>query len=494
MPDRARTGALRGAAAYTRRQVLRYTAAASGALAGATLLRAPAFAAPVVQNGVITVYFQINWQQAWNDVAIKLCQEFTDQNFNAKHKGVRAIPQPWGNASGVIAQVLAGDPQAPAVVSSCCGDFPIALPMLERLDPWLQQDNLPRTLWSQGQLLTYQEPDGLYGVPAYTACQPLIYNQSLFDELGLKYPDPDWDYIEAEKIWRQLAGKSPKGHWRYASTIELQPGGFDAYPFMFHGWGQPEGQMDITHTKALFDTPKAIACGEWWYSLVWDKVFINRFGTGYPGGAAAMANDAVAMYQSAGNMLFEAVMNLRGLKWDVVPMPYWPAGRATNVQVDYYGMNATYPNKELAWELWKFVAASEATNRFLISTTLSFPNLMSMWDEWVAIVNAAAPATRGKQLQWWVDAAQKGYGYGQQFWKYNDAQAENIIGNIATKIWNHQMDVAEGFRLITQQVNAFEAIAAGTQAQQAALQKQDASLALSLFPRPVLGLHTLPGE
>ncbi len=474
--------------ALTRRQALRYTAIAAGAAAAGGLVSVPASAAPRNNDPVITVNFQINWQQAWNDEAIRLCQQYTDENFNATHKGVRAIPQPWGNASGVLAQVLAGDSSAPAVVSSCCGDFPIALPMLERLDPWLQQDNLPRSLWSQGQLLTYQEPSGLYGVPAYTACQPLIYNQTLFDDLGLKYPDPEWDYTEAEAIWRSLAGKLPNGSWRYASTIELQPSGFDAWPFMFHGWGQADGQMDPTHTKALFSTPQALACGQWWYPLVWDKVFINRFngfGNGYDG-AAAMAHGLVGMYQSAGNMLFEAVVNLRNVKWDVIPMPHWPAGRATNVQVDYYGMNANYPNKDLAWELWKFVAASQGTNRFLVSTTLSFPNLMSMWPEWEAIVNAAAPATRGKQLKWWGDAAIKGYGYGQQFWRYEDSQAEGIIGNIATQIWNKQMDVVEGFNQITKQIDAFEAVGAQTQAK---LNTEEAAIAKVLSSVSV-GPHT----
>jgi ABC-type glycerol-3-phosphate transport system substrate-binding protein len=473
-------------AGWTRRQVLQSTLAASGGLILSGGLGSPAAAAPAVADPILKPYFQINWQAGWNSTAQKFCQEYTDSNLNAQHKGVQAQVINWGNASGVLAQQLANDPTTPWVVSSCCGDFPVALPMLERLDPWLERDNIPRSNWSQGQLLTYQEPDGLYGVPAYTACQPLIYNQDLFDQLGLKYPDPDWDYIEAERIWRSLAGQTPHGQWRYATTIELQPGGFDAYPFMFHGWGQAEGQMDITHSKALFDTPQAIACGTWWYNLGWDKVFINRFngfGHGWSG-AQAMANGAVGMYQSAGYMLYEALAFLRGVRWDVIPMPYWPTGRATNVQVDYYGMNKYAPNKELAWELWKFVN-SEATNRFLIKLTFSFPNLMSMWDEWETIVQNTAPVTRTKQIHWWADAAIKGYGFGQQFWKYFDGQAEGLISNVANQIWSHQMDVAEGFSQITKQVNALEASAPAMIASQSWTESMDKVLEHTLFPHPV---------
>ena len=449
--------ALGGAARATRRQAIRGGVAAAGALTGlSALLRAPALAAPGVAAPAITVYFQINWQQSWNAEAQRLTQEYVDANFNAQHKGVRAMPLSWGNASNVLSQVLAGDSTAPAVVSSCCGDFAVALPMLEKLNPLLQQDNLPTSTWSVGQLITYQEPDGLYGVPAYTACQPLIYSQSLFDNLGLPYPDPNWDYLEATKVWRSLAGQNHQGNWRYATTFQWYPSSFDGSVFLLKGFGGE--YMDATHTNCLINSPASIRAGEWIYGNVWDKVIINRFGISGHGGASAIVADLVGMYQSAGNMLFEAVEQIGNkLKWDVLPMPSWPVQRGTNVQVDYYGMNAHYPNKELAWELFKFVAASQDTNRYLIRTTLSFPNLMSMWDEWETLVQQAAPITRTKALHWWADAARQGYGYGHEFWKYNDTIVEGIVGQTMQQIWNRQLSVVAGFNQIAHEVNVQQA-------------------------------------
>ena len=335
----------------TRRSVLRGAAYTAAALAGAQTVVGPVAAAPTTASPVTTVYFQINWQQGWNKLASTLCQEYADQAFSSQHKGVRAIPLSWGGASNVLTQVLAGDKTAPAVVSSCCGDFNVALPMLAKLDPWLQRDNLSTNLWSQGQLITYQQPTGLYGVPAYTACQPLIYNQSLFDDLGLKYPDPAWDYTEATNTWRSIAGMNQQHQWRYATTFQWQPGNFDGSVFLLKGFGGEE--MDATHTRCLMDSEQSIAAGNWIYPLIWDKVIINRGGVSGHNGASAIVSDLVGMYQSAGNMLFEAVQEIgTKLKWDVLPMPSWPVRRATNVQVDYYAMNAHYPNQELAWELW----------------------------------------------------------------------------------------------------------------------------------------------
>ncbi len=449
----ARSGSMLG-----RRRLFHIGGAAAATMAASTLVgcRSTATAgnvAPQPAQPVTTVYFQINWQQGWNKTALELCQEFTDTNFNAQHKGVRAVPMPWGNASGVLAEVLAGNPQTPAVVSSCCGDFATAQPMLARLDPLLKQDNMPTSLWSEGQLVTYQMPDGLYGVPAYTACQPLIYSQSIFDELGLPYPDPGWDYQEATRIWTQLAGAIKNG-WRYATTMQFYPNNYDGQVYLHKGFG---GElMDATKTICLLDQAPAIRAGQWIYPLVWDKVIINRGGFSFSG-ATALRRGVCGMYQSAGDMLYDAVTNLgTAAKWDVIPMPSWPVRRGTNVQVDYYAVNAQYPDQNLAWELFKFVAAGKETNRFLIGATLSFPNLSSMWDEWMSIVRSAAPVTQNKHIEYWAEAAQQGYGYGHEFFLYDPTQALNAMSPILQQMWDNRLDPAQGYRMIAQQINALE--------------------------------------
>jgi ABC-type glycerol-3-phosphate transport system substrate-binding protein len=458
-----------GAAArgWTRRAALRQAAVGAGALMfTATRLQGLAAAAATRSSGVTTVYFQVNWQQSWDLTAQKLVQEYVDKTFNARHPGVRAIPTNQQSAAAVLAQVLAGDAQMPATVTSCCSDFAVARPMLAKLDPWLSADNLPKSLWSQGQLISFQEPGGLYAVPAYTAPQPLIYNKTLLNELGLKVPDPEWDYLEATAFWRQLAGTNRKGQHRYGTTFQWQPNSFDGSSFLLKGFGGEE--MDASHTRCLLDSPQSIAAGEWIYSQVWDKVIINRFGIPGYNGAGAIVADLVGMYQSAGNMLFEAVTEIGDrLQWDVLPMPRWPVRRATNVNVDYFGMNAHYPNQELAWELFKYVAANPEYQRFIISTTLMFPNLMSLWDEWEADINAAAPITRGKQLQWWPDAALRGYGYGREFWRYQPLETFQTMDNQMINIWNRQLSVVEGFTLIAKEVNELQSLGVAVDAQEA---------------------------
>ena len=459
---------------FGRRDLLRAGGTvAAAAVAGAALAgcssAASGSAAPQPAQTVTTIYFQINWQQSWNKTAQMLVQDFTDQNFNSANKGVRAVPLAWGNASGVLAQVLAGDPSAPAVVSSCCGDFPIAQPTLAALDPFLRQDNLQSSLWSTGQLVTYQLPNGLFGVPAYTACQPLIYDQAVFDDLGLSYPDPSWDHTQATQTWQALVADKGGVH-RYGTTMQFYPNNFDGQVFLQKGFGGD--LMDASKTTCVLDQAGALAAASWIYPLVWSKVIINRGGTGAANGATALLRGQSVMFQSAGNMLFEAVTVLGNhVKWDVIPMCAWPVQKGTNVNVDYYALNGAYPNQDLAWQLFKFVAAGEPMNRFLIGATLSFPNLTSMWPEWQALVNAAAPLTKDKHLEYWAEAAQQGYGYGREFFLYDGSAALNLMSPILQQMWDQKLDPVAGYAQITQQINALQRTAAAEAGQQAGMAK-----------------------
>ena len=110
-------------------------------------------------------------------------------------------------------------------------------------------------------------------------------------------------------------------------------------------------------------------------------------------------------------------------------------------------------------------------NRFLIGATLSFPNISAMWEEWQAIVNAAAPLTVGKHLEYWAQAAQQGYGYGREFFLYNGSAALNLMGPILQQMWDQKLTPQAGYAQITQQVNALQKTAAAEAGQTAAMAK-----------------------
>ena len=435
---------------YPRRLLLRW--AAGAALAGGAVGCARPAAAPAVAAPVLEVPFQLNVQGPSNTTVQTLVQEFVDRTFTARHRGVRPTYQPWGNIQGVIAAILAGN--GPYVISSCCYDFAPAIPFLAALDPWLKKDNLSATLWSSGQLQTFELGRGLFGVPAYTCVQPYFYRQDILDELGLAYPAPDWTAAEAAKLWTACAG-TKGGQRRYGASLATNAGDISPGFFLLEGFGG--AYLDPTRTKSLLDLPGSIAGIEYAAQLILGKVC--TFGDG--GINPMLASGQMVFSQGAGGALLWAVQNLgTSVKWDLVPYPRWPVRPASVVQVDFYGLNAQAPNQELAWELFKFATVEPAWTRFVMRLTLQQPALLSLWDEWEAAVRAAAPVLRNKAISWWKVGAREGWGYGIRFFKYQPDAAIAVFDQTWPKIWSRQLGVTAACRAIAQQVTAFEAAAA----------------------------------
>ncbi len=402
---------------------------------------------------VRTIPFQLNVQGPRNASVNALVQQYVDRNFNASHRGIRAVYEPWGNMPAVISAAVAG--AGPYVISGCCNDFATALPFLAPLDSFLRRDNIATDIWSTGQLQTFRQPAGLYGVPAYTAAQPYFYRQDILDELGLSYPDPNWTAADAAKLWKACVADKGGKH-RYGATLDVSPGFIGEGAFLLHGFGG--AFMDQTGTKCLFDLPGSIQGGQWAFDLIHGGVATNR--GHWPGGElAGMWLDACVFSEGAGGAMLSAVNNLGSkFKWDLIPYPRWPVRPATAVQIDFYGLNATVPpaDHDLAWELFRIATVDPGWTRYVMRLTLQQPALLSQWDEWETVVRAAAPVLRGKAIGYWKQAAVDGWGYGLQFFKYAPLQAFQIIATTWTQLWNRQIDVQTGFRSIAQQIDALE--------------------------------------
>ncbi len=460
----------------TRRAILRYALPTAASVAGA--LMAPSGSAmyadgqtPQRRGSTLVVPFQLYFPFTFTSTNQHLVQAFVDQYFNARHKGVRALWQPGGGMDTVVTTLLAGG-EVPWVVASCCGDWPIIAPFLEPLDPFFQRDNIsPTKLWTPNQLAQFQTPFGLLAVPEDAASQAYLYRQDVLDQLGLEYPDPDWSYRDAERIWSACTGTT-SGQHRYGATLPWNPGGPFPGLALFYGFGG--ALMSSDHTRCLLDTPSSLAAGEWAFPLIWDGIVTGGDGTPVQG----LANGTVVFSQGADPSLLWAVLNLRGVKWDFLPYPRWPVRLATVFQSNFYGLMSDLPNEELAWELFRFAAVDPAWSRYYMRLTMAPPGLNALLEEWVALVRQVAPALRTKALEYWVEPTLSDYAYDAfAFFKYQPSQAQQVISSTWTSIWNRQMSVSEGFRQITQQVNAIQASGA---VEQTAVQKEQIRITQAL--------------
>jgi ABC-type glycerol-3-phosphate transport system substrate-binding protein len=478
----------------TRRALGRYAAFAAGAAAMGGLRLPTALAAPTLSGGEIQILFQSNWQgSSWNTTAQKLCQAFVDSTFNSmpQYRGIRAVvvPNGQGAAGTIIGSALAAAPGIPDVVEDCCSDFPtyVSAGFLAPLNDQLKVDNINvYNLFIRGHLEALSEDGIIYALPSYDAPPTMYYRQDILDELGLGYPDPNWTYQDAEKIWRACtsvkAGSVRNGVTLYTG-VEME--------YLLRGWGTSE--MTPDRTVCLLDDPKAIAAGEWLYDLILSGVAGYRTDSGGLFGAKPQAVFAM----SGGWSLLPAAVNLRGVKWNILPMPRWPSGYSTTFDnIDFYGMYAGTKHPQAAWEFMRWITTQPDYTRFLMRVNLIGPALVSLWDEYEAIVKAAAPPLRDKDLFYIKEAALSGRAYPHLFFRYGFSQADNILNEWFGKIGAKQVSVAEGFTQAARQVNAWEQQALKYEQEQKALVRAIESTPVrpnSNYPAPsVTGIGVPP--
>jgi len=438
----------------SRRGALRTAALAAGALAGGSALAAcaatgagAAAARPASAGGVIDLSFQVQWNAPWNSTAQTLINQFVDQNFNARHKGVRATvwPAGAGGSDGIIAASLAGAP-TPDIIADCCSAIPqyIDSGWLLPLESYLQQSNLSGGLWSTGHLAALQVGGHQYGLPSYDGPVVMAYRQDTLDQLGFPYPNPSWTYQEATTLWEQCTGHQG-GKPRAGVAISWAPG----IEYLLKGWGGD--LMDAARTTCLLGQTAGIAAGKWFYNLLHNHVAV------YYNGPYGLSQSQEVFSMCGGWDVFNMATQLgTKIKWDILPVPTWPNGFSTFDNNDFYGMNRATKNPGVAWELLRWMTAEPAWPRFEIKTTLTQPGLASLWSEWEQIIVAAAPPLRGKAIHYFRDAALSGRAYPHYFFRYGGNRADGIISNGLNHIAAGNLSVTQGFQQIAQAVNAYE--------------------------------------
>lgn len=414
-------------------------------------------AAPNPFQGATEVPFQL-WTPSipTNKTTTALIQNFVDQSFNSKQKGIRAVWVGGGGMSTIVTSILAGAKNTPWVVASCCGDWPIIQPFLERLEPHFTSDNIDvGSTWHPGQLDRFQESDGTYGLPEDAASDAYLYRQDILDQIGLPYPDPTWTWKDAANLWRSCTGQTKTG-WRYGVACPFGSGTTEGVPTVVAGFG---GQFqNANRTVCLMDSAQAIAAGEYWIQMVWDKVATDGDGTPNPG----IFKGNVVFSTGAEPTILQAVEQLgTGTKWDFIPWPSFPVRSVGKLHDNFYGMLSSAPDKEIAWEVLKWAAIEPDWQRFYMSLALAPPAVASLLDNWYAVMRATAPVLANKKLEYWGQPTIKGEGvYDYQFFQYAPSQANNLLSNWWAQIWNQKVSVTDGFRQLAGQINALEAAGA----------------------------------
>jgi len=444
-------------------------------MAGGSILSACAAgakAAPQAQAGVIQLRFQANNQGVpWNASTISLYQQFVDENFNAlpQYKGLHATvdTNQWGNASGQIADVLAGTGYDD-VVMVCCNDVPTLMNkgFLSPLTPLLQRDNISTTIWNQGHLAADSYNGTVYGMPAYDGTTVVFYRQDILDQMGLAYPDPTWNYQQAQQIWTSSTGKK-KGSSAHQYGVSLYwSAAYEQMNWWYHGWGA--SPMSADRTRATMFSTQGVACVNYAINMVQHQIATNR------SDIPSLAAGDFVFEMGHSDHLFPAA-ELLGIryKWDILPMPTWPVAKSTFNTIDMYGLMKASKHQDPAWELLKWIQLGASKGgtydyswpKFQIKASLVTPSILSLWDYWETTVKQVAPVLATKSIQWYKDAAVNNYAYPGYYFANAPVTAAGIMSNWFGQIWAGKIPVEIGLQQMENQINATESLEAATAAQ-----------------------------
>ncbi len=308
----------------------------------------------------------------------KLIDEFEQANPAI---AVELQNQPGSKEAMAKLQTLISGDQAPDVVS-LHGAYYIPLaskgalldiePLIKQTPDFNLQDFDPHLV----KLCRYQ--GRLYSLPRYTSVYALFYNQDLFDEAGVKYPDQqnpwDWDaYLKtAKQLTRDTNHDGKTDTW--GCVIDFWEARM--YPWL---WQNGADVFNHDRTKCTLDTPRAIEA----VKFVRDLRHVHRVTPPTDTNERSQALDMFTQGNIAMHMTgpwdvqtLNAAAQSRGLKWAVASLPSRKR-RATMLGTENYAICSQTKHPQEAWKLFTFLLSPHA-QEYMAETMEKMPSRTSV--------------------------------------------------------------------------------------------------------------------
>ena len=294
--------------------------------------------------------------------------------------------------------------RAPDIYPGYGPDF---LSWLERgqaldLTPYFDEEDLEDFFPFQLNLMIF---DGkLYGLPKYCGGYGLWYNQDLFDEVGVAYPDETWDWDKLLEAATKLTKEDSSGktvQWGYGlyTWILSHPTGA-MWIYQNGGRLYPEGEF--IGSKILLDEPEALEALQFMHDLRW-KYGVSPTAAmlgdqqaaaymGFPAGKTAMLAEGAPHVQ--------VILDAAEFRWDIAPVAKGPVRRAIVSTIDGYAVYSGTKHPEEAVEFLRFLGSPEV-ERLLLQEEGLQPARRSVLP---LLAEESAGAKAGKNMGVYVDS------------------------------------------------------------------------------------------
>ena len=287
--------------------------------------------------------------------------------FEAENPGVKVQLQrvPYGEyGSKIMSQFTAG--VAPDVLFIGSQQVVEYHPrgVLEPLDAYIARDRVDLKAFYPETLDLYAVGDVRYGLPrdiAPIAC--VFYNKDLFRARGVPFPADDWNWDDLLSAAKKLTLKGPDGKvtcWGYTEDWLIAEGWFMSMGADWvDDWKNP--------ARYTFQDPNFVKGLQFRADLMYKhRVTPDAVAsTALAGGTTDLFVSGKSGMILSGYWKAPLFRGIRSFDWDVVMFPKGPTGKRGFVSGGSgYGICSKSRNKDMAWELVKFLTGEKGQTMF----------------------------------------------------------------------------------------------------------------------------------
>lgn len=231
--------------------------------------------------------------------------------------------------------------------------------VIENLKPYMEADGLlDGTVWEQSAVDSFSFGENIFAAPYVYKDLAIAYNKDLFEEASVPFPTAEWTETEFLDAARKLTkGEGIDKQW--GVRVSTYPSNF--YRNMF---GTPI--YDVLDKKMTIKDNEGIKYAITLFSdmvkegLTPNETFDSMLGAGFETGKYAMAIVAPWDMASLDSMIGDS------FQWDIEVLPKnekFDTTWKSYLFADGYSMFSECKNKEAAWNLIKWLTATEEAQK-----------------------------------------------------------------------------------------------------------------------------------
>jgi multiple sugar transport system substrate-binding protein len=234
-------------------------------------------------------------------------------------------------------------------------------------------------------------------IPQNISSQVVYYNRDLFDQAGLPYPDPNWDWESFRQTARALTLPDSNGDGEADQFgLGMEPTILRMAPFIWQNGGELVDNW-ANPTTLTIDSAESQQALEFVIALsVRDGVLPSATQEAVQSHGNRFLNGNIAMYVNS-RRITPTLRESADFKWDVAPLPHGKQA-ATVLHSDGYCMARNSTDNMAAWRFIEF-AASEEGQQIASQLGRAVPSMKSVANSPYFLDSTQPPA----HAQVWLD-------------------------------------------------------------------------------------------